>query len=365
MRITKSKALVTLMSLYLVGMLVFCLAKESEEYSISERRKLQQFPVVSAETVFTGTWMTDLEDYMLDQFPFRDSMRTIKAYTSMYVFRQKDNNEIYINGGYASKMEYPLKKKSLEHAAERFQFVYDTYLEGECENIYYSIIPDKNYFLAKKSGHLAMDYGRLVAVMNEQLDFMEYIDIFSYLSIEDYYRTDTHWRQENIVDVAQTIGSAMGVQLDDEYQVKQLKEPFYGVYYGQAALPMEPETIRYLTNDILDDCKVFDFENNKEIQVYDMDKAKGKDPYEIFLSGPLSLLTIENPNATTRKELIVFRDSFGSSLVPLLAEGYSRITLVDIRYMESEMLGRLIEFQDQDVLFLYSTQVLNNSETIK
>lgn len=363
--ITKNKVLIVLMALYFLGMLAFCLIKQPEEYSISERRKLQQFPKVTTETILAGTWMTDLEDYMLDQFPFRDSMRTIKAYTSLYVFGQKDNNDIYIIDGYASEMEYPLREESLEYAGERFRFVYDTYLRDKCDNVYYSIIPDKNYFLAKESGRLVMDYDKLITKMQEQLTYMEYIDIVPCLSIEDYYRTDTHWRQENIVDVAQTISSAMGVRLEDKYQVQQLEEPFYGVYYGQAALPMKPETIRYLTNDTMNACKVYDFEHEKEIEVYDMEKATGDDPYEMFLSGPLSLLTIENPKTTTDKELIVFRDSFGSSLAPLLAEGYSKITLVDIRYMESEMLERFIDFQNQDILFLYSTQVLNNSDTLK
>ena len=51
--------------------------------------------------------------------------------------------------------------------------------------------------------------------------------------------------------------------------------------------------------------------------------------------------------------------------MPLLAEGYSKITLVDIRYMQSGLLERFLEFEDQDVLFLYSTSVLNHSETLK
>ena len=38
------------------------------------------------------------------------------------------------------------------------------------------------------------------------------------------------------------------------------------------------------------------------MSVYDMQKAYGKDPYEMFLSGSLSLITIENPHAQTDKE---------------------------------------------------------------
>ena len=72
-----------------------------------------------------------------------------------------------------------------------------------------------------------------------------------------------------------------------------------------------------------------------------------------------------SPNAATDKELIVFRDSYGSSLSPLLAEGYAKVTLVDIRYLPAARLGDFVDFHGQDVLFLYSTAVLNNSDTLK
>ena len=79
----------------------------------------------------------------------------------------------------------------------------------------------------------------------------------------------------------------------------------------------------------------------------------------------MSLLTIENPNADTDRELVIFRDSFGSSLAPLLVPGYAKVTLADIRYLLSSQMGKYLTFTDQDVLFLYSAPVLNNSETLK
>ena len=96
-----------------------------------------------------------------------------------------------------------------------------------------------------------------------------------------------------------------------------------------------------------------------------MEKAQGKDPYELFLGGPLSLVTLENPNCDNGKELIIFRDSFGSSLIPLLTDQYSKITLIDLRYVQSAMLGKLVDFHGQDVLFLYSTLILNQSMSLK
>ena len=70
------------------------------------------------------------------------------------------------------------------------------------------------------------------------------------------------------------------------------------------------------------------------------------------------------PDLNLEKDLIIFRDSFGSSIAPLLVQGYDTVTLIDVRYISSAMLSRFVEFTDQDVLFLYSTLVLNNGTTL-
>ena len=63
--------------------------------------------------------------------------------------------------------------------------------------------------------------------------------------------------------------------------------------------------------------------------------------------------------------MIVFRDSFASAMVPLLLQDYAKVTLIDIRYIQIDILERFVTFNGQDVLFLYSTLVLNNSGAIK
>ena len=362
---TKHIVITTVMVAFFLVISVFAWVKPSDEFSASERRKLAQFPELSFKTVISGGFMSSFENYTLDQFPLRDKFRTLKALVALNVFNQSANNDIYVVDGFASKIEYPLNEESVERAGERFRYVYEKYLKDTNTKNYLSIIPDKNYFLGTENGYLSIDYDKMISLLRENTDFLKYIDITKDLELSDFYKTDTHWREENIVDVAEKIGKEMGTNVKAEYDVKTLENDFYGVYYGQSALPLEAEEIKYLTNDILKNCKVFDYQNNKEISVYDMEKAEGKDPYEMFLGGPLSLVTIENPNAKTDKELIIFRDSFGSSIAPLLVEGYKKITLVDIRYIHPNLLENYIEFNSQDVLFLYSTSVLNNSETIK
>ena len=222
-----------------------------------------------------------------------------------------------------------------------------------------------------ENSHRAVDDARatvllLEAMAAEKDDLMRYIDLFGTLTADDYYRTDSHWRQENLLTTADTLAAAMGVALPgNRYTKWTLDRPYYGVYYGYAALPMEPDQLTYLTSDLLDACTVYNYETGKTGPIYDLAKGAGKDPYELFLSGSVSLLTIENPNADTDRELVIFRDSFGSSLAPLLVPGYAKVTLADIRYLPSSQMGKYLTFTDQDVLFLYSAPVLNNSETLK
>lgn len=189
-------------------------------------------------------------------------------------------------------MEYPLNESSLDRAAGRFQYLYDKYLNGS-NRVFLSVIPDKNCFLARESGHLSMDYAQLESLMAQKVGFADYISISDLLERDDYYRTDTHWRQERITDVAERLAQAMGVTLTQNYEGSVLERDFYGVYCGQSALPLAPESIHYLINDAIRDCTVYDYQNNRTGTVYDMERAMGKDPYEMFLSGSLSLITME------------------------------------------------------------------------
>lgn len=357
---------VGLLSAFVLGFGIWAAVKPADALSTSERRPLAQMPELSANSYLSGKFMSGYEDYATDQFPLREQFRTLKALMGLYVFGQKDNNGVYLADGSAAKLEYPLNEGSVAHAADRFRYLYETLMAGTNAKVYLSVIPDKNYFLAEANGYPALDYQALTDALRKQTEFAAYIDLFGTLTADDYYRTDSHWRQENLLTTADTLASAMGVALpDNRYTEWTLDRPYYGVYYGYAALPMEPDQLTYLTSDLLDACTVYNYETGKTGPIYDLAKGAGKDPYELFLSGSVSLLTIENPNADTDRELVIFRDSFGSSLAPLLVPGYAKVTLADIRYLPSSQMGKYLTFTDQDVLFLYSAPVLNNSETLK
>ncbi len=343
-------------------------ASKDKIISISERRKLKVKPEISLENVLNGKFMKEFESYAADQFTNRMNFRQIKAYTRFYILNQKDNNGIYIKNGFAIKKEEILNEGPINHATDRFNYIYQNYITKN-NNVFLSIIPDKHYFT--QDGYNKLDYEKMIKIVKNNMEYAEYIDVTTTLSIKDYYKTDLHFRQEKLINLANTILIAMGNETIDKKDFKEvdLNVPFYGVYYGQSALYLEPDNIKYLTNNIIEKAEVYNYETDKITRVYDLDKLEnyetGKDLYDIFLSGASPLLTITNEDAKTDKELIVFRDSFSSSLAPLLIEQYKKITLIDIRYIKSEYLGEFVSFSNQDILFIYSTTVLNSASILK
>lgn len=347
-----------------LGLAGFAWLKPADVLSEEERRKLAQMPGFSVQALSDGSFREDFEDYSVDQFPLRMPMRTLKAVFHTYVLRHKDNNGIYIADGYADQMEYPLNQTSVDRASRQFNSIYQLYLKDSNCKVYMSVIPDKGYYMAQENGYLSLDYGQLMSTMQQGMPWAEYVDITGELQLSSYYRTDTHWRQEKLLPVAQTLSTAMSVtvpQLSD-YKTTGLSQPFYGVHYGHAALPMDPDEIYILENDMLSGCKVYINGAAEATPVYDMTKLSSRDLYEVFLSGRQGLVHIENPNAKTDRELVVFRDSYGSSLIPLLVSDYAVVTLIDNRDIVPQRVGNFVDFTDQDVLFLHSALILNSGD---
>lgn len=347
-----------------IGLTGYAWLKPADASSDSERRPLEQFPEFSVKTVLSGRFMKDFADYAVDQFPLRDSWRTLNAWLTYYGLGQKDNNGIYLHDGYAAKMEYPLKDTSVDFAIDRFHDLYEMYLK-EAEDIYFVAVPDKSYYMADAAGVLAMDYEGLFEKLAAELDFAEFINITDCLTMESYYRTDTHWRQEKLLPVMEKLGAVMGLDIPTDYTEKTATGRFYGVYYGQAALPMPAEELKWMTWPGMERIKVQSLDNGKISGLYDQSKLGSKDPYESFLSGNMAVQVVENPDAGNDRHLVLFRDSFGSSIAPLLSRSYGKITLVDTRYINPAMVGQFVDFEGAEVLFLYSTLILNTSSALR
>lgn len=348
--------------------------------SDSERRSLAQIPKFTAESFLNGSYMKQMEVYLSDQFPARDAFRTIKAQSEITILGKHDSYGYVKTEDGIFELEEELNEKNVTRAAQAFENLAENELsEADC---YYAVIPDKNYFFFeydddtgkkdRRSQYPCMDYDRLNRILAENLHSAKYLNLYDKLEPEDYYRTDLHWRQEKITDVADFLLDSM--EKDATWHVagnvnqtfELATDRFYGSYAKASAFLTEPDSVYFYSDDTIENMSVYDYEKEEEVPVYAPEKIGTADDYDFFLWGPRALLTIQNPACRNGKKLLIFRDSFAGSIAPFLAGQYEETTLLDLRYVRLSYALTLLEGRTyDDVLFLYSTTMLNHSDSMR
>ena len=321
--------------------------------------------VSSSEVVQVSTeGVEQLETYFSEQFPVRDGLRTVKAETETALLGKADTNGYFKVEDGIYHLEAELNEKNVGRVADSIEkLCTEQFQNADC---YVAVIPDKNYYLADKQ-YPILDYARLDEMTQAEIPSAQKINLYDKLHLEDYYRTDLHWKQEKITDVVDTLVQSMGQQtntISDGWQIAT--EDFVGAYGAASALKTAPDKMIYRTDPSVERMQVYDYERKQYVNVYAPEKIGGMDDYDFYLWGARALLTIQNPECHNGKKLLLFRDSFGSSIAPLLAEYYEEVTLVDLRYVSaSHALELLGDTEYQDVLFLYSAPILNHGDSLR
>lgn len=352
----KNKVVVILFGLIIYGFFFLNLVTPDKKSSVSERRKLEQFPKVSLKAIIKGDFFKKFDNYSMDQFYQREKFRKLKIKTDMLVLGNYNNMQM--DKDYIYEALYPLNENSVNNLVNKINNIIDSYLD-DTNKVYYSLIPDKGYYI---NNSLKLDYTKLVSLYKRVKG--NYIDLFNVLSLNDYYKSDTHWKEENLLKVGKELARKMDFSLDDNITFKDIAS-FNGVYGSRLVLDKDLDKIVVAESAFINNAVVYDLTSNKRIDIYNYDKINSLDKYDIYLNGASGLLKIDNLLENSGKRLIIFRDSYTSSLAPLLISGYKEIILVDTRYISPKVLNNYINFKDADILFLYGVIMANNSYTVR
>lgn len=352
------------MAMLCILMLMACLTPD-QTLSASERRKLTQFPTWDMKSFMSGEYMSEWEQYAADQFPFRDAFRMLKGYVAQYVMRMKDEDGIFVSDQAIYELHPTLDEASVHYFSALLNDIRMHDLSSS--HCYFALIPDKTSLLDASIPQ--WDDERLKALLKEELKEMEFIDLYDTLRISSFYPTDLHWRQEALDEVMDKLSDAMKLPAFQMPSETHCYDAFYGAYYGRITHHLKPDTLCWLSDETVQDGVVYDWEQQRHRHVYERDDLTHIDAYDIFLGGAKPLLIIENKHQDNQRELILFRDSFGSSLAPLLIPYYAKITMIDLRYLSLDRLREIKEIDlanaQADVLFLYSAAMVNQSYTMK
>jgi len=360
--VVRAKLVSAVFAIIIGGLFALSLVIPKPAILRSERRAPAKLPPLSAQTVISGEFMSKLDSYSADNFPFRDSFRTLSSALVFGAFLQTDKNGLYMDAYGAGEFKR-IDPDAVGQIAAKIQTVAEA-LSGV--NIYYACIPDKSIYSEKNLPGFDPVFMEQLLTENLGMDKFTYIDLTDVLDAGSYYRTDLHWNQVKLGGVLDKLGASMGFEADISRYSLEYAGEFQGVYSGQIALPVGTDELDYLSDLSL--TAAYLNESVMELEpgsVYNAEKFSGLDAYDFFLSGAQPLIILENENSISDKELYLFRDSFSSSLAPLLAGSYARVILIDLRYIDMRDLARFIGFKPgSDALFLYSTLVLSNPDML-
>lgn len=349
----KDKIIAIGFSIIIIFVGILSLILKDIDVSIIERRNLTTIKDLSKD------FFDNIEDYLSDQFPMRYNLLSLNSFYERNILKNKEKNGVYVVDDVIYEKNYPLDSNSVNSFVKKINFIKNNLFKDI--TTYYTIIPDKAYFLDEEK-YLKIDYDK---ILNELTNLnSEYIDIIDELEIDDYYQSDIHIRQESWLKLIPSLSQKLNFDYYNiNYQAKVF-DSFYGASYSKV-INGKKENLTYLVHDYQNDLIVNHLEfGNKPL--YDIDKIGKTDSYDVFLSGPSAFIEIVNPNSTNNKELVIFRDSFGSSVAPLLSPFYSKVTLIDLRYINSDFLSNYLTVNGkQDVLFMYSTLIINSSNVLK
>ena len=329
----------------------------------AERRMPARFPELSLKSISSGSFMDKFDDFAADNFILRDTFRGIHSFMVFDLYMQRDMSGLYRSKSIGLGEFRRTDASAYRQSAQKISNAAKS-LDGLNMNIYYSLIPDKSIYAENFMPGFDLDLAE--SILSDVLGNYSYISLADKVVASDFYRTDLHWDQSKIADIANYLLTSMGADSGPDQYHDATAGEFFGLYAGQIALPTAPDILLYAD---IPGLKV-SYLNEKTLQyesgpAYDLERFTGVDPYDTFLRGPQPLIVLENESAPER-ELYLFRDSFGSSLAPLLTGSYSKITIIDLRYINLMLLDMFIDFAPgSDVLFIYGSQIFNNPSVLQ
>ncbi len=347
--------------------------KRDKSFSESENRMLEQKPSFSIERFLQGKYINHYEDYVNDQFIFRDMFIRIKTASDYLLGKREENNVFLGRKGYLIQDFEEPDKENVE-ANEKAMLSFSK----EYSNL-------KQYILlAPTAISILEDYLPLFARGNDQIgaieDFymaLEEGDIET-IDVEDallknkkkgvFYKTDHHWTTFGAYTAFEVAADAIGLETETiSYEANKVAYDFQGTLSAKSGFRMSekeemevylPKTggVSYVVNYVE--------EQQKTTTLYNTEQLKKRDKYAMFLDGNHSQIKILT-NAQSTERLLIFKDSYANSFIEFLLPHYREIVIIDPRYYYEDIRQLINEEQISQILYLYNANTFFEDNTLR
>ena len=365
MKLTFNKIFFCIFALLWSGLIICNLAKPEKRFSENENRFLAELPKYTNEKLLNGEFMNGLDEYINDQFVFRDHWISLKTMAERAMLKPD------INSVYFAKDDYLIEKhdksdvseEQAEKNKERLIEFVKKYVEklGE-DHVNVMLVPTASEILKDKLPPFATGYDQ-DAYINEVIEALPegtFIDIRNNFNQHKdeyiYYRTDHHWTALGAFYAYEQWAREAGFTplSKEQFDITLGSDQFYGTLHSKVNVNVKPDEIYlYQIKKDMNYQLLYNLKDQTD-SLYDLSKLEGKDKYSVYIGGNNALVEVKTNNMNGRR-LLVIKDSYAHSFVPFAVNHYEETYMIDFRYFNMGVEQFVEENKITDILVLYNT----------
>lgn len=370
-------ALIAVLCVFILFFGIFIFIKPQKSFSEDENRSLVTFPEFSAESLLNGSFTSGVGKFYSDQFPFRDTLVGVKAFSELAMLKEENNGVILGSDGYLIKrIEYNAADE--ENLAQNLEYIREFTEKLDALGINYNvaIAPRTIDVMAEKlPDNYSTDRAESIwRIVDESgIEVIRFDDELTAQAKRDEYvwfKTDHHWTVRGAYTAyCKLMSSSDLAPLPlNAFSFEEVSNKFYGTTYSSSgmkwAIPDSLELMRYNGDT---DLTVTNVESGAVLNgLYDYSYIDTKDKYSIFIGGVNAHVSVSKtaPSGEQKPRLLLIKDSFAHSAVPFLAAHYD-LEIIDLRYYRASVARYIEENKFDAVLILYGIDTLTTDSNVR
>lgn len=367
---TKSDIISAVFAAFIFIFALLFIVLPKKEFSEIEKRYLAEAPEFSLGSLGSGEFASDTEKYLADHVPLRGFLVGVDSYYELIRGNNGSDGVYRGRDGWLIEKPFDRENRFETNVARITSFAESTGIPAAL-----AIVPEKGFICADKLPNNALPYedgeylDRAAELCGESVQLIDLAKPFAAARDDKqlFYRTDHHWTSEGAYVAYAEICEAFDLNAVSASGFTAETTPgFYGTSWSTSLYTLtEPDDITVMRSTKscgAAEVVIEDGETTIADNMFFDEALKSYDKYTVFLDGNHPMVRINTGNPGER--LLIIKDSFAHCLTPFLAEHFSEIVMVDLRYYKkpmSELLGS--ECFDR-MLFVYGMENIAESRDI-
>ncbi|MCC6095100.1 MAG: hypothetical protein LIV24_08825 [Eubacterium sp.] len=336
----------------------------SRTFSADENRNLAQRPKLTASGLVRGDFFRDFNSYLSDQFVGRDVWMNIRSLGVALLGNQESGNVFFGKKGYLMAKPVVPDKKAADGTIEAVNDFSNRHRDLQINML---LVPDAASILTDKlpaNAPVEDQIGDIRSFENRLDSQVGTVDAVSALQKNReqkiFYKTDHHWTSLGAYEVFLGGAGQLGIDAPiTDNKVYTVTDSFQGTLASRSGRHIAHDSIEVYQPQGTDVAYYVNYPDtgSKSASMFESDKLKEKDQYQVFFGGNHPLVEIHT-TADNGRNLLVFKDSYANSFMQFLYPYFQNIIMIDPRYYYDDVETAITSYGITDVLFLYSADTL-------